>query len=351
MKKTRFDTAICDALNESMLRDDRVIVIGQGVPDASQTYGTTKGLVDTFGDKRVMEMPVAEASMVGIMLGAALVGIKPVMVFARMEFAMLAMDQIVNQAAKWHYMFGGKSCVPLVLRLIVGRGWGQGAQHSQSLHNWFTHIPGLKVVAPATAYDAKGLLISSIEDPNPVIFIEHRWLHYTTSLIPKDAYTVPLGVPNLIKKGPDASVVSSSYATLDALKASEILAKDGIHIDIIDLRTLTPLNDEIILESVKKTGRLIVCDQGTLTSGFAAEIISRVTEKAFTYLKEPPVRITLPDCPSPTTRGLANYYYPMPEHIVNAVKKSHKKSVIDPYANVNASDYLDIPNKSFTGPF
>jgi acetoin:2,6-dichlorophenolindophenol oxidoreductase subunit beta len=343
--------AVRDGLHEAMQQDDKVIVIGQGVPDGSQTYGTTNGLLDTFGKNRVFEMPVAEASMVGITLGASLVGIKPVMVFARMEFALLAIDQIVNQAAKWHYMFAGKASVPFVLRMIIGRGWGQGAQHSQSLHNWFAHIPGLKVVIPSTAYDAKGLLISSIEDPNPVIFIEHRWLHYTTSDVPDNYYKVPIGVSKLVCKGNDATIVSSSYSTIDAINAVKILAKENKKVDLIDLRTIAPLDDTIIFESVKKTGRLVVCDQGTLTCGFAAEIISRVTENCFNYLKEPPVRVALPDCPTPTTRALSNYYYTTPQHIANAVKKQFGQEINDPFSDIQSSDLLDVPNLEFKGPF
>lgn len=346
-----YSDSIREALHQGLECNDKTILIGQGVPDASQTYGTTKGLVDYFGRSRVMEMPLAEASMVGIMLGAALVGMRPIMTFARLEFAMLAMDQIVNQAAKWHYMFGGQSQVPLVLRMIIGRGWGQGAQHSQSLHNWFAHVPGLKVVMPTTAYDAKGLLLSSIEDNNPVIFIEHRWLHYTTSDVPEDYYLVPIGIPKLICEGTDATIVASSYSTIEALKAAQLLAKENIHVDIIDLRTLSPLNDEIILDSVKKTGRLVVCDQGSLTGGFAAEIVARVTEKVFGDLKEAPTRIALPDCPAPTTRSLSNYFYPMPEHISNAVKKALGKPFHDPFLSVKSIDFLDVPNSSFNGPF
>ncbi|MDR1032231.1 MAG: alpha-ketoacid dehydrogenase subunit beta [Holosporales bacterium] len=346
-----YSQAIRDGLYEAMKADDSVIVIGQGVPDASQTYGTTSGLIDHFGADRVLEMPISEASMVGIILGASLVSIRPVMVFARMEFAVLAMDQIVNQAAKWHYMFAGGDSVPIVLRMIVGRGWGQGAQHAQSLHNWFAHVPGLKVVMPSTAYDAKGLLISSIEDPNPVIFVEHRWLHYTTSNVPDGLYRIPIGSPNLIRTGKHATVVASSYSTIDAIKASEILLKEGIDIDLIDLRTIAPLNDAMILESVKKTGRLVVCDQGHLTSGFSAEIVARVTEKAFKDLKEAPIRIALPDCPTPTTRALSNYFYPMPEHIVNAVRQQLGLKNQDPFLNVKPKDYLDSPNKEFVGPF
>jgi pyruvate dehydrogenase E1 component beta subunit len=340
-----------EALDISLERDRNTILIGQGVPDASQTYGTTKSLIDKYGPDRVMEMPLAEAAMVGVMLGASLVGVKPVMTFARFEFALLAMDQIVNQAAKWNYMFDGQANVPLTMRLIVGRGWGQGAQHSQSLHSWFAHIPGLKVVMPATPRDLKGLLIASIEDPNPVLFIEHRWLHYNFGEVPEGYYTTPLGKPNLLEEGKDVTVVASSYMTFEALKASKNLAKENISIDLIDLRTISPLDDTLILESIKKTGRLVVCDHAAYTAGFSGEIISRVTEKAFKDLKEPPIRITLPDGPSPTTRALANYYYPTVTHIENAVKKTLGIKTSDPFDDIKPTDLLDIPDISFKGPF
>jgi pyruvate dehydrogenase E1 component beta subunit len=343
--------AIREALDISLARNKNMVLIGQGVPDASQTYGTTKEMHSKYGDDQVLEMPLSEASMVGIMLGASLIGSIPVMTFARFEFAMLAIDQIVNQAAKWSYMFNGQAHVPLTLRLIIGRGWGQGAQHSQSLHAWFAHIPGLKVVMPATPYDLKGLLIASIEDPNPVIFVEHRWTHYNYGHVPEGYYTVPLGTPKLLKSGDKATIVSSSYMTIEALRAVANLEKEGLTVDLIDLRTLSPLDDSLILESVQKTGHLIVCDHAALTGGFSGEIITRVCEKNLQALKSPPIRISLPDIPAPTTRGLANYYYPTLGHIENAVKKVLGIPSTDPFANVNPTDLLDIPNQTFKGPF
>lgn len=349
-RKVSGHEAIQEALDISLQRHKDVILIGQGVPDASQTYGTTKELIKKYDSSRILEMPVAEASMVGIMLGASLVGLRPVMTFARLEFALLAIDQITNQAAKWSYMFG-QSSVPLTLRLIIGRGWGQGAQHSQCLHAWFAHIPGLKVVMPSTPYDLKGLLIASIEDPNPVVFIEHRWLHYNFGDVPEGHYTIPLGRPNLLQEGKDVTVVASSYATIDAIKASQNLGREDIHMDLIDLRTISPLDDTLILESVKKTGRLVVCDQGTYTGGFSAEIISRVTEKALGDLKAAPIRVCLPDAPTPTTRALSNYYYPTVSHIENAVKKTMGLKTSDPFDLIGPADLLDIPDNSFKGPF
>ena len=258
---------------------------------------------------------------------------------------------IVNQAAKWHYMFGGQASVPMVIRMIVGRGWGQGPQHSQSLHAWFAHVPGLKVVMPATPHDAKGMLIASIEDDNPVLFLEHRWLHSISGPVPEGMYRVPLGKSAVMREGDDVTLATASYMTLEAVKAADRLAEDGIAAEIVDLRTLNPLDDGPMLASVRKTGRLVVCDHATRTAGFAGEVITRVCEQAWTDLKSPPVRVTLPDCPTPTTRALANYYYPGPAHIVAAVRQAMGLPSEDPWLAVRPEDLLDVPDRSFTGPF
>ena len=343
--------ALNEALSLSMTRDPSVYVMGLGASDPDGVFGTTRGLVTKFGPKRVFDVPISESAMTGIAIGSALVGMRPVMTHIRLEFAILAMDQICNQAAKWHYMFGGQARVPLTIRMIVGRGWGQGPQHSQSLHAWFTHIPGLKVVMPSTVYDAKGLLMAAIADDNPVIFIEHRWLYNLSGYVPEGEYIVPLGQPKIIRPGRDVTIVSLSYSTLESLRAAEQLANEGIDAEVIDLRTLTPLDDTQILDSVRRTGHLVVVDQATLTSSFAGEIVARVTEKAFADLKSAPERVTLPDVPTPTARALSNYYYPTIGHIVAAAKRRLGKPVADPYASVRPDDLLDIPDKSFTGPF
>jgi pyruvate/2-oxoglutarate/acetoin dehydrogenase E1 component len=350
-RELKFFQAIHEALDLSLQQDPKVYIMGLGVPDPTGIFGTTKGLVDKYGRNRVYDIPISENATTGIALGSALVGMRPVMTHMRLEFSLLAIDQIVNQAAKWHYMFGGQAIVPLTIRMIIGRGWGQGAQHSQSLHAWFSHIPGLKVVMPATPYDAKGLLISSIEDNSPVIFLEHRWLYNMHGHVPSGVYRIPLGVPNRIRQGKDVTVVASSYMTIDAIKAAARLSQEGIDIELIDLRTLNPLNDEIILESVAKTGHLVVCDHATYTGSFSGEIISRVTEKAFHALKSAPIRVTLPDCPTPTTRALANYYYPTIQHIINAAKMTLGKPTEDPFQKVLPTDRLDVPDQTFTGPF
>ena len=351
-RQLKFAEAIHEALDICLERDRSTYVMGLGVPDPIGVFGTTKGLQEKHGPRRVFDMPVAENAMTGVALGSCLVGMRPIMTHMRLEFAMTAMDQICNQAAKWHYMFGGQSRVPLTIRMLVGRGWGQGPQHSQSLHSWFAHVPGLKVVMPSTPHDAKGLLIASIEDDNPVVFFEHRWLHNLHGPVPEGYYTVPLGEPRIVTEGSDVTIVAASYATIDAIKAGRLLEEDGTKAEIIDLRTLVPRNDAAILASVRKTGRLVVVDQGTLTGGFAGEIVARVTEQAFDSLKAAPVRVALPDIPTPTTRALSNYYYPTPGHIVAAARRALGMPYEDAWAGIEPADKtLDVPDKSFTGPF
>ena len=297
-----------------------------------------------------MDMPTSENGMTGIAIGTALTGMRPIMTHQRIDFALLAVEQIVNQAANWHYMFGGQMKVPLVVRMVIGRGWGQGPQHSQSLQSWFAHVPGLKVVMPTTPYDAKGLLISSIEDDNPVIFIEHRWLYNIIGDVPKEMYRVPLGQAKVMCPGKDLTIVAMSYMVLEALKAANLLSKHGIEAEVIDVRTLKPLDENTILDSVKKTGRLIVADTGWKIGGFSGEIVSRVVENAFSALKSPPQRVASPDCPSPSTPGLSKKFYPRAGHIVAAASRMFEFS-IDTVLEQNESVPLDVPDKSFTGPF
>ena len=333
-----------------MAKDPMVFVMGLGVSDPAAIFGSTKGLVEKYGPKRVIDMPVAENAITGLALGAALDGMRPVMTHIRLEFAMLAMDQIVNQAAKWHYMFGGQASVPLVIRMIVGRGWGQGAQHSQSLQAWFAHVPGLKVIMPATPYDAKGLLISAIEDDNPVVFIEHRWLYGVHGPVPEGVYRVPLGRPIIRRQGTDVTIAALSYMTLEAVRAADELTKEGVEAEVVDIRCLNPFDETIVLDSVKKTGRLIVADTGCRSVGFSAEIVSRVVEHCWGDLKEPPRRITLPDFPTPTTRALSNYYYPLVNDIVAAARQLVGRPP-GPVPTIRPEEFLDVPDPTFTGPF
>ena len=350
MRNLKFYEAIREATAISLQDDPSVYLIGLGVPDPKGIFGTTEGLQSKFGSDRVMDMPISENGMTGVAIGSALVGMRPILTHQRVEFALLSMEQIVNQAAKWFHMTAGKSNIPLVIRMIIGRGWGQGAQHSQSLESWFAHIPGLKVVMPATPYDAKGLLISAVEDNNPVIFMEHRWLHNTFGEVPEEKYKVPIGEAKVINKGSDITIVSHSYMSIEALKSAKILKKHKVSCEIVDLRSLRPLDVNTIITSVKKTKRLLVVDNGWTKFGVSAEIISSITEKIFSDLKSAPKRIGIEDVPIPSTRALAVHSYPTPSKIINAVS-----DLIGVEINLTEEekkqDPLDIPDQNFTGPF
>lgn len=347
--------ALREATDLCMAKDDAVYILGLGVTDPKGTFGTTAGLEAKYGSRRVLDMPTAENGMTGIAIGSALVGQRPVMTHQRMDFALLAMEQIVNQAANWSYMFGGRVSVPLVIRMIVGRGWGQGPQHSQNFQTWFAHVPGLKVVVPTTAYDAKGLLISAIEDDNPVIFIEHRWLHSALGDVPEGLYRIPIGKARIIREGSDVTIVAASYMTAEALRAATWLERNGVEAEVIDLRSLRPLDGDTILQSVSRTGRLIVAETGWRTFGFGGEIVSSVVERGFDRLVAPPKRIALPDHPTPTSPALSTGYYPRAVDVVNAVAELG----LIPIPSISAlslelgdeSVPHDVPDPLFRGPF
>lgn len=353
MEKNReitFARALNEAIDLCLENDPSVYLMGLGVPDPKGVFGSTLGLAGKYGPERVMDMPVSENTMTGVAIGTALTGMRPVMTHQRMDFALLATDQIINNAAKWHYMFGGKASVPLTIRMVIGQGWGQGAQHSQNLQALYMHIPGLKVVMPTTPHDAKGLLISSIEDNNPVIFIEHRWLYNIVGCVPEGLYRVPLGKAATVREGDDITIAATSHMTLESIRAADALAKDGVHAEVVDIRTLKPLDEESILNSVKKTGRLITVDSGYMTGGAGAEIAARVAEKAFGDLKCPVRRISLPDSPTPTSWGLTRYYYPRASEIVKAIRKMLGMAPKDDQLDDDSVPH-DVPDKYFTGPF
>ena len=320
MRKITYVQAINEALRQMLESDDRVFLIGQGVTSPWYVGASTTGLIDRFGSERVIDTPVSENSITGAAVGAALAGMHPVVVHPRMDFMYYAFDQITNQAANWHYMFGGQVSVPLTIWGIVNRGGEQAAQHSQSLQAIFTHIPGLKVVMPSTPYDAKGLLAASIEDYNPVVFIDERWLYDDTGEVPEEIYSISLGKGIIKKKGKDLTLIATSFMIREAMRAAVSLAKDGIDVEVIDPRSLKPLDEDLLLESVKKTGRLIIADAGWKTCGFGAELAALASEKAFVYLKSPVVRVSLPDAPAPASSALENVYYPDTEQIVSAIK-------------------------------
>jgi len=351
MRKIKFSESILEATDYCMGVDPSVFIIGLGVPDPGGVFGTTLGLQEKYGEGRVMDMPLSENCMTGVIVGASLNGFRPILTHQRIEFALLSIDQIVNLAAKWYYMNAGQQHVPIVIRMIIGRGWGQGPQHAQSLESWFAHIPGLKVVMPSNPYDAKGLLISSILDNNPVIFIEHRWLHNLVDDVPNKGYTIPIGKAKISRKGKDVTIVAHSYMVLEALRCADILIKQGISVEVIDLRSIRPLDSEMILESVSKTKRLVVADNGWIHYGVSAEIISIVTENILDKLVCKPVRIGMNNSPSPSTRALANNFYPRSIDIAKIVCKILKLSIdldaVFPKSNLPE----DIPDPAYNGPF
>jgi len=317
-----YKEAILESTAQMLETDRSVFVIGEGVDDSGGVFGTTKGLHTRFGKDRVMDSPLAENAITGIAIGAAVAGMRPILVHMRVDFMPLTMDQLVNHAAKWSYMFGGKVGVPLVVRSIIGRGWGSAAQHSQSLQALFAQIPGLKVVMPTTPYDAKGLLRASVYDGNPVIFIEHRWLYEQMGHVPLEPYTVEIGKAIVRRPGRDATIAAISHMVCESVKAAEMLAEEGIDSEVIDLRTIRPLDSEMIIESVKKTGRLVVADTGWKQCGTGSELITRVVEDAYGALKAPPQRINLPEVPTPASPVLEKAYYPGAVEIAAAVKKT-----------------------------
>ena len=321
MREISYGQALNEATRQLMEHDERVFLVGQGVISPWYVGMTTEGLLDQFGSRRVIDTPVSEDSVTGMGIGAAIAGMRPILVHPRMDFALLAMEQLVGQAANWHYMSGGRVTVPLTARLIVNRGGEQAAQHSQSLQALFAHIPGLKVVMPSTPYDAKGLLIASVYDENPVIFIDDRWLYDDVGPVPEEMYQVPIGHGIVRREGKDITVVASSYMAAQAQRAAAQLDEMGIDVEVVDLRTVKPIDSNIVIESVKKTGRLIVADGGWAACGVSAEVAALVAEsEAIKYLKAPVRRLALPPAPAPASATLEQAYYHDADDIVAAVR-------------------------------
>jgi pyruvate/2-oxoglutarate/acetoin dehydrogenase E1 component len=307
--------ALHEATDQEMSRDPSVFMMGQGIDDFKGFYGTTSGLVEKFGAGRVFDTPLSEEGMTGVAIGAALAGMRPIHTHIRMDFMLLAMNQIVNLAAKSRYMFGGTVSVPIVIRCVIGRSWGQGAQHSQGLHSLFMHIPGLRVVAPTTPYDAKGLLIQSIRDDNPVIFISHRMSLFQKGHVPEEMYTVPFGQARTLARGDDLTIVGISHSVVDCLRATDALATVGIHAEVIDPVSLSPLDTRTLVESVRRTGKLLIVDSAWTFCGASAEIVTAVAEglqgqHPFTFR-----RIGFAPVPCPTTKKLEKLFYPNPQSI------------------------------------
>ena len=313
--------AIREALREEMRRDERVVLLGEDIAAYGGAFAVTSGLIDEFGPDRVRDTPISEAAITGCAIGAALTGLRPVLEIQFMDFITLCMEQLVLQAAKIRYMFGGTARVPMVVRTPGGSGTGAAAQHSQSLEAWFAHVPGLKVVAPSTPADAKGLLLSSIRDDNPVIFVEHKLLYRTRGAVAAEDGVVPLGVAEVKRPGSDVTIIATSAMVPRALAAADHLAREGISVEVIDPRTLRPLDGETLGASARKTGRVIIVYEGTKTLGIGAEIAARLAESdAFFHLDAPIIRLGGQECPLPYNRTLERAAVPQQEDIVAAAR-------------------------------
>jgi len=321
MREITYAQAINEALRGCMREDERIILLGEDIGKYGGIFQVTAGLLDEFGPKRVIDTPISEAGFVGASVGAALTGMRPVVEIMFIDFTTVCMDMIINQMAKMHYMFGGRGTVPMVLRVNIGAGRGAAAQHSQSFHNFFMHIPGLYVVVPSTPYDAKGLMIEAINNDNPVIFVEHKKLYAEKGPVPEESYSIPFGQAEIKREGKDLTIVATSAMTLRSLKAAQEIAGQGIEAEVIDLRTLTPLDKETVLNSVKKTGRLIVADESHKTCGVAAEISAFVAEEAIYYLNSPIVRVCSPDTPVPFSPPLEKAFIPDEQDILTAIRR------------------------------
>lgn len=313
--------AINEALEEEMKRDGRVFLMGEDIGIYGGAYGATRGLLDKFGKERVRETPISEPAIAGVGIGAAMAGMRPVNEIMYVDFTLLSADQLANQGAKNRYMFGGKSIVPFVLRTEGGAGRGIAAQHSQSLEAIWTHFPGLCVVMPATPYDAKGLLKAAIREDNLVMFIEHKMLYGERGAVPEEEYIIPLGVADVKRTGKDVTVIAYSRMVLRALEAAEQLAGEGIDVEVIDLRTLKPLDTDTIVASVQKTGRVVILSEGYKNTGFNAELLATVNDLAFDYLDAPIMRVAAADVPVPASPALEEYAIPQPRDIIAAIKK------------------------------
>ena len=354
MKKT---LNFVDVLNltfiEQMKKNPRIISFGLGIDDPKNIFGTTKNLKKKFGPSRIFDTPTSENAMTGIGVGLSLDGFIPIMVHQRLDFFLLAMDQLVNSAAKWKYMFGGKNNVKMLIRLIIGRGWGQGPTHSQNLQTWFAHVPGLKVISPTFPSDARKGIINAINENGPVIFLEHRWLHSLEEKIDisKKIKPIKIGKGRILKSGSDLTIISHSYSTIEILKTYKILNHNKINFEHVDLISLKPLDINLIEKSVRKTGKLLILDNSSTSfCSIGSEIISQLTRINKNIFKKEPDLLTLPDLPSPTSHYLSKEFYITSEKILSSISKLVSKK-IKFNKQILRKELHDIPNQEFKGPF
>ena len=320
--------AIREALRQEMQQDESVILLGEDIGVYGGAFGVTMGLLQEFGEERVIDTPISELTIAGAAIGAALMGLRPVGEIMFMDFITLASEQLVNQAAKIRFMFGGETSVPMVIRTPAGSGTGAAAQHSQSLENWFVHTPGIKVVAPTTPYDVKGLLIAAIRDPNPVLFVEHKLLYKTKGHVPEESYEIPLGKAEIKRTGKDLTIIATTIMVKRALEAAEKLAAEGIDVEVVDPRTLKPLDKDTLIQSVIKTGKLLIVHEACKTGGYGGELAGVISEsEAFDYLEAPIVRLAGRDMPIPYNRNLEAHAVPQVDDIIEAARNLAKGRV------------------------
>lgn len=346
-RKVTYAQAINESLTQEMERDNKVFVCGPDVGDHRRIYGTTSGLVEKFGTSRCLTCPLSEEMIMGFCLGAAINGLRPVFVNIRVDFVLLAMNQLINMVSVHNYGSNGQKNTPIVIRAQIGRGLGQGFQHSKSIQSVFAHFPGLKVIMPTTAYDMKGMLTAAIRDNNPVIVLEHRWLYDLKGFVPKKPYTVPIGKSKITRQGNDVTVVTTSWLNFEAEQAADILLKKaGISLELIDIRSVSPLDSETIIRSVKKTRNCVIADYDWVNCGLSSEIAAIVSERCFGELKKPVVRIGFAPTPCPTSRHLEDKFYPNASTIIKAVEKILGIKPID----LSGERFYNYENY-FKGPF
>ncbi|MFV1949144.1 MAG: alpha-ketoacid dehydrogenase subunit beta [Anaerolineales bacterium] len=322
MREITYLEAIREAMTQEMERDSRVFMIGEDIGEYGGAFQVSYGMLEKFGPERILDTPITELALTGAATGAALIGMRPIAEIMFMDFTTLASEQLVNQAAKLRFMFGGQITVPLVLRTPAGSGTGAAEHHSQSFENWFVHVPGLKVVMPTTPYDAKGLLVSSIRDDNPIVFIEHKLLYKTKGDVPEELYEIPLGKADIKRVGKDLTIVATAIMVQRSLQAAEELAKEGIEVEVVDPRTLRPLDTETIVNSVKKTGKVLIVHEAVKTGGFGGELAGVIAEsEAFGYLEAPIIRLAGKEVPIPYNRDLEYNSVPQVENIVEKARE------------------------------
>ncbi len=321
MREITYLEAVREAMTQEMERDERVFLIGEDIGEYGGAFQVSYGMLEQFGPERILDTPITELGLTGAAVGAALIGMRPIAEIMFMDFTTLASDQLVNQAAKIRFMFGGNATIPMVLRTPSGSGSGAASQHSQSLENWFVHIPGLKVVMPTTPYDVKGLLTASIRDDNPVVFIESKQLYKTKGEVPEEQYVIPLGKADIKRKGTDMTIIATGVMVSRSLEAAETLAQEGISAEVVDPRTLRPLDTETIIHSVKKTGKVLIVHEAVKTGGFGGELAAVIAEsEAFGYLDAPIQRLAGLDIPIPYNPTLEYHSVPHTENIIEAAR-------------------------------